>query len=157
MEVINTDAEGRLILADALAYGVKKYKPDLVVDVATLTGAVIIGLGHHRTGLMTNDEEFGQKVIEAGEKSGEPVWQLPLGPEYTKQLKSKVADLKNVDKRDAGTITAGAFLQEFVGDTSWVHLDIAGTAWNFTEKSYIPKGPSGIGVRLLLELIRNWQ
>jgi len=157
VEVINTDAEGRLILADALAYGVKKYKPDFVIDIATLTGAVIIGLGHHRTGLLSNNDELCKKVIDAGEKSGEPVWQLPLGAEYTKQLKSKVADLKNVDKRDAGTITAACFLQEFVGETAWAHLDIAGTAWNFTEKSYIPKGPSGIGVRLLLELIGKWQ
>ncbi len=157
VEVINTDAEGRLILADALAYGVKKYKPNWVIDIATLTGAVIIGLGHHRTGLLTNDDELGKKVIDAGEKSGEPVWRLPLGAEYAKQLKSKVADLKNVDKRDAGTIMGACFLQEFVGETTWAHLDIAGTAWNFTEKSYIPKGPSGIGVRLLLELIRNWQ
>lgn len=157
VEVINTDAEGRLILADGLAYGIKKYNPDYVVDIATLTGAVIVGLGHHRTGLLANDDDLSQKLADAGDKSGEPVWRLPLGPEYTKQLKSTVADLKNVDKRDAGTITGAAFLQEFVGDTPWAHLDIAGTAWDFTEKSYIPKGPSAVGVRLLLELIRSWK
>jgi len=156
VEIISTDAEGRLILADALAYGIKKFKPEMVVDVATLTGAVIIGLGHHITGMMGNDDELAAKLDRAGKESGEPVWRLPLNKDYTKQLESKVADLKNVGDQGAGTITAGAFLKEFVGDTRWAHLDIAGTAWNFTEKSYIPKGPSGVGVRLLLELIRNW-
>lgn len=156
VEVINTDAEGRLIMADALAYGVEKFRPAAVIDLATLTGAVIIGLGHHYAGLLGNDDGLCARVQAAGEEAGEPLWRLPLGPEYSKQLKSKVADLKNVDKRDAGTILAAAFLQEFVGDTPWVHLDIAGTAWNFTEKSYVPKGPSGFGVRTLVELIRQW-
>ena len=158
VEVINTDAEGRLILADALAYGIKKFKPQAVIDLATLTGAVVIGLGHHRTGLLSNDDELAGKVLEAGDRSGEPLWQLPLGTEYSKQIKSKVADIKNVGNRAGGTITAAAFLQEFVGDVPWAHLDIAGTAYGFTEKPYIPnKGPSGIGVRTLLELIRNWK
>ena len=157
VEVINTDAEGRLILADALAYGIEQFKPDAVVDLATLTGAVVIGLGHHRTGLLSNNETLTQKIMAAGDRCGEPLWRLPLGPEYTKQIKSKVADIKNVGNRAAGTITAGAFLQEFVGDVAWAHLDIAGTAYNFTEKTYVPnKGPSGIGARTLLELIRNW-
>ncbi len=156
VEVINTDAEGRLILADALAYGVEKFKPSAVIDLATLTGAVIVALGHHRAGLLGNDDDLCARVMAAGERVGEPCWRLPLGPEYRKQLKSLVADLKNVDKRDAGTILGAAFLEEFVGKTPWVHLDIAGTAWNFTEKSYIPKGPSGFGVRTLVELIRNW-
>ncbi len=157
-EVINTDAEGRLILADSLAYGIKKYKPDAVVDVATLTGAVIVGLGHHMTGLLSNNDNLVARVIAAGERSGEPLWRLPLGPEYSKQIKSEVADIKNIGGKGAGTITAAAFLQEFVGDTPWAHLDIAGTAWGFTEKSYIPaKGPSGTGVRTLLSLIRNWK
>ena len=156
VEVINTDAEGRLIMADSLAYGVEKFRPDLVVDLATLTGAVIIALGHHRAGLLGNDDQWCDRVLAAGARAGEPAWLLPLGPEYRKQLKSRVADLKNVDKRDAGTILAAAFLQEFVGATPWVHLDIAGTAWNFTEKSYVPKGPSGFGVRTLVELIRSF-
>lgn len=157
VEIISTDAEGRLILADALSYGIKRYKPDAVIDLATLTGAVIIGLGHHKAGLMSNNDKLADNLIKAGESSGEPLWRLPLGKEYSKQLESKVADLKNLGGKGGGTITAGAFLQEFVGDTNWAHLDIAGTAWNFTEKSYIPKGPSGTGVRTLIELIKNWK
>ncbi|MFO7761149.1 MAG: leucyl aminopeptidase [Thermodesulfobacteriota bacterium] len=157
VEVDNTDAEGRLVLADALAYGIEKYKPDAVVDLATLTGAVVIGLGHHYTGLMANDDNLAEKILNAGEKSGESLWRLPLGKEYTRQLKSEVADLKNVGNRAAGTITAGAFLQEFVGETAWAHLDIAGTAFDYTEKSYVPKGPSGIGTRTIIDLVRDWR
>jgi leucyl aminopeptidase len=157
VEVINTDAEGRLILADALAYGVDKFKPDAVVDLATLTGAVIVGLGHHRIGMLSNDDILAEKITCAGERSGELLWRLPLGSEYAKQLKSRIADMKNVGGRAAGTITAAAFLEKFVGDVPWVHLDIAGTAWNYTKKSYVPKGPSGIGVRMLLELTRAWR
>ncbi|MDZ7641396.1 MAG: leucyl aminopeptidase [Desulfurivibrio sp.] len=156
VEVINTDAEGRLLLADALAYGVAKYQPAAVVDLATLTGAVIVALGHHHAGLLGNDDELCQRLLAAGQRGGEPLWRLPLGKEYRKQLDSRVADLKNVGKRDAGAIVGAAFLQEFVGETPWAHLDIAGTAWNFTEKSYIPKGPSGFGVRTLVELIRSY-
>jgi len=158
VEVLNTDAEGRLILADALAYGIKQYKPKAVVDLATLTGAVVIGLGHHRTGLLSNNDNLAQQIMAAGDRSGEPLWRLPLGPEYSEQIKSSIADIKNIGNRSAGTITAAAFLQEFVGETAWAHLDIAGTAYNFTEKSYVPnKAPSGIGVRTLLELIRSWK
>jgi leucyl aminopeptidase len=156
-EVINTDAEGRLILADALAYGIKKYSPDCVIDLATLTGAVIIGLGHHRSGLMGNNDKLAKKIIEIGEECGEPVWQLPLGKDYSKQIESDVADIKNVGGKAAGSITAAAYLENFVGDTPWAHLDIAGTAWNFTEKSYIPKGPSGVGVRTLIAFVRSWK
>lgn len=154
-EVINTDAEGRLILADALAYGIETYKPDCVVDLATLTGAVIIGLGHHRTGMMSNSDVLAEELSRAGEQTGEKLWRLPLDPEYTEQIESEVADVKNVGGRAGGSITAGAYLQKFVGDTPWAHLDIAGTAWEYTKKSYVPKGPSGIGVRLLLQFISN--
>ena len=157
VEVVNTDAEGRLILADALSYGVATFKPDAVVDIATLTGAVIVALGHHRTGLLANDDALAAKLLAAADEAGEPAWRLPMAPEYRKQLQSQVADLKNVDnKREAGTILGAAFLQEFVDNTPWVHLDIAGTAWNYTEKSYVPKGPSAVGVRTLLSLIRSY-
>ncbi|MBU1194800.1 MAG: leucyl aminopeptidase [Proteobacteria bacterium] len=156
-EIVNTDAEGRMILGDALSYGVQTYTPDAVIDIATLTGAVIIGLGHHHSGLMTNNETLAGKVIKAGKHAGEPVWQLPLTDEYKEQIKSDVADVKNIGGKPGGSITAAAYLSNFVGQTPWVHLDIAGTAWDFTEKSYIPKGPSGIGVRTFIDLIRNWK
>ncbi len=156
-EVVNTDAEGRLILADALAYGIATYKPDCVIDLATLTGAVIVGLGHHRTGLLSNNDMLANRLLEAGEASGEPLWRLPLGKEYSKQIESEVADIKNVGGKAGGTITAAAYLQKFVGETPWAHLDIAGTAWEYTKKKYIPAGPSGVGVRMLLEFIRNFK
>ncbi len=156
-EIVNTDAEGRMVLADSLAYGIKKYKPDCVIDIATLTGAAIIGLGHHYTGLLSNNDQIVKRLMDVGMRTGEPLWRLPLGKEYSKQIDSKVADIKNAGGKAAGTITAAAYLEKFVGKTVWAHLDIAGTAWGFTEKSYIPKGPSGIGVRTLLELIRSWK
>ena len=156
-EIVNTDAEGRMILADALAYGIKKYKPDCVIDLATLTGAAIVGLGHHYTCLLSNNDTLVSRLIQAGERSGEPLWRLPLGKDYSRQIDSKVADIKNVGGKGAGTITAAAYLEKFVGKTVWAHLDIAGTAWDFTEKPYIPKGPSGVGVRTLLELVRDWK
>lgn len=156
-EIVNTDAEGRLILADALAYGIKTFSPTCVVDLATLTGAVIVGLGHHRTGLLGNNQSLVERLLVAGKECGEPLWQLPLDKEYVKQIDSDVADIKNTGGRDAGTITAAAYLQKFVGDTPWSHMDIAGTAWDFTKKSYIPKGPSGTGVRTLVGMIRSWK
>lgn len=154
-EVVNTDAEGRLILTDALAYGVETYSPDYVLDLATLTGAAIIGLGHHHTALVSNSDHLVELATRAGAKTGEPVWRLPLTEEYRKQIRSEVADIKNVGGRPAGTITAAAYLEKFIGDTPWLHFDIAGTAWNFTEKKYIPKGPSGTGTRTLIEFIRS--
>ena len=156
-EIVNTDAEGRMILADALGYGIKTYTPDAVVDIATLTGAVIIGLGHHHTGMIGNSDALCDRVSDAGHKAGEPVWRLPLTPPYIKQIKSRVADIKNTGGRPAGTITAAAYLSKFVGKTPWVHLDIAGTAWDYTEKSYIPKGPSGTGVRTFIDLVMDWK
>ncbi|HHK60552.1 MAG TPA: leucyl aminopeptidase, partial [Desulfobacterales bacterium] len=158
VEVANTDAEGRLILADALAWARERFAPAALIDIATLTGAVIVGLGHHYSGVMGTDDQLVERLIAAGDRVGEPMWRLPLGKPYRKQLESTVADIRNIGKKkDAGTITAGAFLQEFVGDTPWAHIDIAGTAWNFTEKSYVPAGPSGIGVRTFLALVRDWR
>ncbi len=156
-EIVNTDAEGRMILADALAYGIETFKPDCVVDIATLTGAVVMGLGHHYSAVLGNHDGLIKKLELAAKRSGEPLWRLPLGKEYSKQIESKVADIKNTGGKSAGTITAAAYLEKFIGDTPWAHIDIAGTAWEFTEKSYIPKGASGIGVRIFLDLIRNWQ
>lgn len=156
-EIVNTDAEGRMVLADALAYGIELFKPDCVIDIATLTGAAIVGLGHHYSAVLGNSDELFNQLREASERACEPLWRLPLGKEYSKQIESKVADIKNTGGKSAGTITAAAYLENFVGETPWAHIDIAGTAWDFTEKSYIPKGPSGTGVRTFLELIRNWK
>jgi leucyl aminopeptidase len=145
-----------LLLGDAIAYGIEKYQPVCVIDLATLTGSVVIALGHHFSGLMSNSDRLVDMLISAGASSGEPLWRLPLGVMYVKQLDSRVADMKNTGGRYGGAITAAEYLHQFVGETPWAHVDIAGTAWDFTEKSYIPKGPSGIGVRTLVELIRRW-
>lgn len=153
-EVDNTDAEGRLILADALAYA-SRYKPAAVIDLATLTGACVVALGHHATGMMGNDDELAAQLKAAGEKTYERVWQLPLYDEYEKQIKSDIADVKNVGGKWAGAITAGWFLKKFIGDYKWVHLDIAGTAILEEDLPYTPKGGSGVGVRLLVEFLKN--
>ncbi|MBF0286814.1 MAG: leucyl aminopeptidase [SAR324 cluster bacterium] len=158
VEIINTDAEGRLILGDALAYVAKKFNPDAIIDLATLTGACVVALGKYASGAITNDDVLCEKVVEAGKSSGEPVWPLPNFPEYGEAIKGKYSDLKNVGGRDAGTITAGLFLKNFVGDIPWVHLDIAGTAWAVKEIGHIPNsGATGVGVRLLTDLIHNWK
>lgn len=153
IEVISTDAEGRMILADALTYG-ERYKPKAVIDLATLTGAVIIALGYHATGLLGNDKKLIEAIKKAGEKSGERVWELPLWEEYEEQNKSDIADVKNVGGRPAGTITAAAFLKKFAGKFKWAHLDIAGTVWEYNGKPYVPKGAVGVGVRLLVEYLK---
>ena len=154
IEVLNTDAEGRLILADALTYA-KRYQPKLVIDLATLTGACIIALGHQATAVLGNDQDLVQSLLDAGEKSGERLWQLPLWDEYDQLIKSSVADVKNTGGRPAGTITAAAFLKKFANDFRWAHLDIAGTAWRDLDQPYIPKGGTGVGVRLLIEFLHN--
>ncbi len=154
IEVINTDAEGRLCLADALTYGAR-YKPDAVIDIATLTGACVVALGSYAIGAMSRNPELMESIKKAGERSGERVWELPLWEEYNEQIKSDIADLKNVGGRGAGSITAGLFLHKFVGDYPWVHLDIAGTAWNETDRPYCPKGATGVGVRLLVEYLSD--
>lgn len=154
IEVLNTDAEGRMILADALTY-VQRFRPRLVIDVATLTGACVIALGQHASAVLGNDPGLVQALRAAGERSGERLWELPLWPEYDQQIKSEVADVKNTGGRPAGTITAAAFLQRFAKGYKWAHLDIAGTAWIEQARPYSPKGASGVGVRLLVEFLRE--
>ena len=156
IEVISTDAEGRLILADALHYA-GRFKPAAVVDVATLTGACVIALGHEAAGLMSNDDKLAEKIREAGESSGERVWPLPLWEEYDEQIKSDVADIKNVGGRPAGTITGGCFLARFAKGYKWAHLDIAGTAWSERDWMYRTKGATGAGVRILAEFGENFK
>jgi len=155
VEVINTDAEGRLILADALSYVTDTYRPAAVVDCATLTGACVVALGHHASGLLGTDEALVEEVRSAGERSGERCWPLPLWDDYRKQLDSESADLQNVGGRPAGAVTAGRFLREFVGDTPWAHLDIAGTAYGEEPEPYLRKGGYGVPTRLLLEWVRS--
>jgi leucyl aminopeptidase len=154
IEVLNTDAEGRLILADSLTY-VKRFEPRVVIDLATLTGACIIALGHHATAVLGNHSGLIQQLIRAGEQSGEKLWQLPLWDNYADQLKSEVADVKNTGGRAAGTITAAAFLQKFARDYRWAHLDIAGTAWEDSGNGYRPKGGTGVGVSLLVQYLQQ--
>jgi leucyl aminopeptidase len=154
IEVINTDAEGRLILADAVCYA-RKLGATRVVDMATLTGAVSIALGDVNVAILGTDQALIDEVIAAGREVGEKYWQLPLDREYTKQIKSDIADIKNVGGRKAGTITAAAFIKEFADGIAWAHLDIAGTAWGDEAKPFRAKGPTGIAVRTLLQLIEH--
>ena len=155
VEVNNTDAEGRLILADALTWCVREMGADRVIDLATLTGAVLIALGSTYAALISNDDEWAQRVEAAATATGELAWRLPLHPEYKELTKGSVADLTNAAaKRKAGTIYAGSFLEEFVDGKPWVHLDIAGTSWD-TGRAYVGKGPTGFGVRLLVGLARD--
>jgi leucyl aminopeptidase len=156
IEVVNTDAEGRLILADALTYA-QRFKPAAVIDLATLTGACKIALGDHVIGMLGNDGPLKEKIRRAGDQTGERVWELPLWEDYHELVKSDVADFKNAGSRVGGAITAAAFLSKFVGDYPWVHLDIAGPAWLTKDKPYTPKGASGIGVRLMLRCLRDWK
>ncbi|MBC7235444.1 MAG: leucyl aminopeptidase [Chloroflexi bacterium] len=154
IEVISTDAEGRLILADALAYA-ERYRPKAIVDLATLTGGCIVALGHVASGLMGNDAELLAALKAAAARSGEKVWELPLFDEYKEQIKSDVADVKNSGGREASAIVGGLFLSRFVGDCPWAHLDIAGTAWADKEQGYLAKGATGWGVRLLAEWLQS--
>lgn len=155
VEIGNTDAEGRLVLADALSYTTKKLKPTRIIDFATLTGAMVITLGEVATGMMSNDDKLAESIACAGNATYERAWRLPLFEEYKKQLKSDVADIKNIGGKEAGSITAALFLQEFVGETPWAHLDIAGTAFLSQERFYNPKLATGVGVRLAVELLRS--
>lgn len=156
VEVLNTDAEGRLVLADCLSYAQQKGAARLV-DVATLTGACVIALGNHASGLVSNDEEWQQSVVDAGKKAGEPCWPLPAFDAYGEQLKSDVADLQNIGGKEAGAITAGLFLKAFVEDRPWVHMDIAGTSYTKKPKAYQVKGGTGVAVRTLAYLVNDWK
>ena len=156
IEVLNTDAEGRLILADGLSYASKHYDPEYILDFATLTGAIVVTLGHIATGVMGNDDKLMEEVKISSKKTGEKVWELPLWPEYCKQIKSDVADIKNMGSTgQAGSIAAGAFLKEFVEENiPWVHFDIAGTAWGAKPSSINPKGSAtGVAIRLVLDML----
>jgi leucyl aminopeptidase len=152
VEVQNTDAEGRLILADGLAYATR-YKPAVILDIATLTGACMVALGQFAVGMFGNDEAVKRRVQQAGLTAGERVWEMPLWEEYFEQLRSDVADMRNIGGRGGGMITAALFLSKFVGDCPWIHLDIASTDWSERERAYIAKGPTGIGTRLLLQYL----
>jgi len=157
IEVLNTDAEGRLVLADVLWYTQKHFKPKFIIDLATLTGAIIVALGTSRAGLFSNNDKLAEQIFKVGEKVGEEVWRLPLGEVYDKQINSDIADMQNIGKeREAGSITAAQFLQRFVGDTPWVHLDIAGTAWSKKDSDICPKGGTAYGVRLLNALVADY-
>jgi leucyl aminopeptidase len=154
IEIDNTDAEGRLVLSDCLAYA-RREGCDRLVDLATLTGAVVVALGSTYAGLMANDDSWAQQVEASGESAGEPVWRLPLHPEYARMIEGRYAQLTNrAKRREAMAITAAELLHHFVGDTPWAHLDIAGTAWDVPRPYFVGKGATGYGVRLLVELVR---
>jgi leucyl aminopeptidase len=156
IEVLNTDAEGRVVLSDALHHATG-FEPEAIIDLATLTGACIVALGHVCAAVLGNDDALIRKLIAAGERTRERVWQLPLWDEYKKQIKGSVGDVKNTGGRPGGTITAAAFLSHFVGNTPWAHVDIAGTAWRKADGEDGPRGATGFGVRLLVDLLRAWK
>ena len=158
IEILNTDAEGRLILADALAYAVEKIKPDVMIDLATLTGAVVVALGHELSGVMGNDQPVIDALVAAGTRTGELVWPLPLLDFHKREMKGRVGDLQNISAPDigAGSTTGGAFLSNFVGDVPWAHLDIAGSSWGATDRDYQGGAwGTGVGVRLLVDYLEN--
>jgi leucyl aminopeptidase len=155
IEVLNTDAEGRLVLADVLWYAQEKYDPAFMVNLATLTGAIIVALGQEHGGLFSNDEELSQKLLGAGVATGEKLWRMPLGEAYDKAIKSDIADMKNIGGRHGSAIIAAQFIQRFVNNKPWAHLDIAGMAWSSKDAPCVPKGATAYGVRLLDRLVRD--
>jgi leucyl aminopeptidase len=158
IEVINTDAEGRLVLADALHYTCTKFKPKLIVDLATLTGAIIVALADVYAGLFSNDDELSQNLEKCGKESGERVWRMPIGEEYDEMINSDIADMKNVGSgRGAGSTTAAQFLKRFVGNTKWAHLDIAGVSWKGKGDAFAVKGATGFGLKLLDSLVKKFE
>ncbi len=155
VEIISTDAEGRLTLADAIGYS-RRFNPEAIIDIATLTGACSVALGNEAIAMMGNDKELMAMMQKASELSGERVWQMPLYDEYREYLKSDIADLKNSAGRTGSLVTAGYFLKEFAAGTPWVHLDIASTAWSDKDRPCVPKGASGAGVRLLINFLKEY-
>ncbi|HWA45043.1 MAG TPA: leucyl aminopeptidase [Hypericibacter adhaerens] len=155
IEVINTDAEGRLVLADAIWYTQDRFKPQFVVNLATLTGAIMIALGQIHAGLFSNNDQLAERLLAAGRASGEPLWRMPLGEGYDKIINSDIADMKNVGNRYGGSITAAQFIQRFVNGVPWAHLDIAGMAWSDKDAPTVPKGATGYGVRLLERFVAD--
>jgi leucyl aminopeptidase len=157
IEVLNTDAEGRLVLADALWYCQDRFKPRLMIDLATLTGAVIVALGHHRAGLFSNNDELAERLIESGKATDEEVWRLPLAESYDREIDSDAADVKNIGSgRAGGSILGAQFLQRFVNGVPWAHLDIAGMAWSTKDSATVPKGATAFGVRLLDRFVAKY-
>jgi leucyl aminopeptidase len=155
IEVVNTDAEGRLVLADALHYA-KRFKPKAMIDLATLTGAIVVALGHEQAGLFSPDDKLAERIQAAGAAVGERLWRMPLGDDYAKHIKSDIADIKNVGRaRQAGATAGAVFLQRFAGDVPWAHIDMAGTAWSSEDRPLAPKGATGYGIRLLERLIAD--
>jgi len=157
IEVINTDAEGRLVLADALHYTETRFKPRAMINLATLTGAILVSLGKEYAGMFTNSNELAALLSAAGERTEEKLWQMPMGEAYDKMLKSHIADMKNIGGPYGGSITAACFLERFVEKTPWAHLDIAGKAWSDKSTPTVPKGGTGFGVRLLNRLVDEWK
>jgi leucyl aminopeptidase len=155
IEVINTDAEGRLVLADALWYTQSRFKPKLMVDLATLTGAMVIALGHEQAGVFASDDKLAEQLFASGQSTGELVWRFPMSADYDKLINSDIADMKNVGGRGAGSITAAQFLQRFTNSVPWAHLDIAGVTWSSKARPTVPKGGTGFGVRLLDKFVAD--
>jgi leucyl aminopeptidase len=157
IEVLNTDAEGRLVLADAIWYCQDRYKPRLMIDLATLTGAVVVALGHHRAGLFANNDELADQLTAAGKAVGEEVWRLPLDESYDREIDSDAADVKNIGSgRAGGSILGAQFIQRFVNDVPWAHFDIAGMAWSSKDTPTVPKGATAFGVRLLDHFVAQY-
>jgi leucyl aminopeptidase len=156
VEVINTDAEGRLVLADAIAYVQRTYKPTTVIDLATLTGAILVSLAHEYAGLFTPDDELAGELMKAADESGDKLWRMPLGDAFDRMLDSDIADMKNVGPREGGSITAAQFIKRFIDDgVKWAHLDIAGMAWSDKPSNTYAKGATGFGVRLLDQFVAD--
>jgi leucyl aminopeptidase len=156
VEVINTDAEGRLVLADAVTYVQRKFNPKTIIDLATLTGAILISLGHEYAGLFTPDDELANKLLKAANESGDKLWRMPLAEPFDRLIDSPIADVKNVGPREGGSITAAQFIKRFIDDdVKWAHLDIAGMAWSDKPSSTFDKGATGFGVRLIDQFVAD--